>query len=309
VRTSRFVGVMLVTLALCVAGGVAPGQAQVAEPASADGVSDTGAAADQPASTAGAPATTQQQELDEDFEPNPAQPDFTLVNLPTALRLPRFKGTFRVTHRFFRPLGAGDFGDLIEDAFGIDSGAMIGLEYRFSLIRGTQVGFHRTRDKTIQLFAQGDILRQSENVPIGVTGWASIGGRNNLRDDHSPALGAIMSRTFGRRGAMYIAPIWVNNTNSLPSALVDDNNTVIIGVGGRVRIRPTVFLVAEVTPRVAGFDPGTHLASFAIEKQVGGHMFQLNFSNGFATTIADIARGAANADDWYMGFNISRKFF
>src|ERR1700674_610119 len=29
-----------------------------------------------------------------------AQPDFTLVGLPTALRLPQFKSAFRVTHRF-----------------------------------------------------------------------------------------------------------------------------------------------------------------------------------------------------------------
>ena len=30
---------------------------------------------------------------------------------------------------------------------------------------------------------------------------------------------------------------------------------------------------------------------------------------GFGTTLAQIARGGVSNDDWYLGFNISRKFF
>jgi hypothetical protein len=52
----------------------------------------------------------------------------------------------------------------------------------------------------------------------------------------------------------------------------------------------------------------TH-GSFAIEKRAGGHSFQLNVSNSFGTTMAQIARGGFDNDDWYLGFNISRKFF
>jgi hypothetical protein len=35
----------------------------------------------------------------------------------------------------------------------------------------------------------------------------------------------------------------------------------------------------------------------------------MNFSNDFATTLGQIARGAGNRHDWYLGFNLSRKFF
>jgi hypothetical protein len=42
---------------------------------------------------------------------------------------------------------------------------------------------------------------------------------------------------------------------------------------------------------------------------VGGHVFQVNFSNGVATTLSEVAQGGANNDDWYLGFNISRKFW
>src|SRR2546426_3166701 len=64
-----------------------------------------------------------QDQGDPDRDLHLAQPDFTLITLPTTLRLPRFKSAFRVTHRFTRPLGSGDFGDLAADLFGLDSGA------------------------------------------------------------------------------------------------------------------------------------------------------------------------------------------
>ena len=95
--------------------------------------------------------------------------------------------------------------------------------------------------------------------------------------------------------------------------MVDDNDTFLLGVGGRIRIRPTVYVVGEIVPRLSGFDPKKTAASFAFEKRAGGHAFQLVFSNTFGLTMAQIARGGEpNADggnNWYMGFNISRKFF
>jgi hypothetical protein len=101
----------------------------------------------------------------------------------------------------------------------------------------------------------------------------------------------------------------VNNSNPRPTELVDDNDTFLIGVGARVRIRPTVYLVGEVIPRVAGYDPGVTHGTFGIEKRTGNHLFQLNFSNGFGTTMGQLARGGLRSDDWYLGFSISRKFF
>lgn len=237
----------------------------------------------------------------------PAEPDFTLIGLPSSLRLPRFKGAFRVTHRFTRPLN-DDFGDVTGDLFGIDSGAQIGLEYRFGIIPNGQVGLHRTSAKTIEFFAEYRVLPQTRSL-VGVSAWASIDGTNNFKDSYSPAVGAIVSRTFGDVAAVYVEPIWVNNTNQLPKELVDHNDTFMVGVGARVRIRPTVYLVAEAAPRAKGYEPGVTHGSFGIEKRAGGHMFQLNFSNAFGTTMGEIARGGPAANDWYLGFNISRKFY
>ncbi len=254
-------------------------------------------------------ATAPVQEDDPDRDVNLAQPDFTVITLPTTLRVPRHGSAFRVTHRFGRPLGEGDLSDLASDLFGLDSGALIGLEYRFGLFRGTQLGIHRTSERTIQFFAEHELKRQTDGFPFGVAVLGVAEGTNNYRDSYSPGLGVILSRELWDRGALYVEPIWVNNTNGLPKELIDDNDTFIIGLGARLRIRPTVYVLLEGAPRVAGYDPGVSHISFGIEKRAGGHSFQLNFSNGFGTTLAQVARGGGNNDDWFLGFNISRKFF
>jgi hypothetical protein len=252
------------------------------------------------------PATAAAQD-DPDLDLNVSQPDFSIVGLPTTLRVPLFKSAFRVTHRFGRPLGSGDFGSLLEDAFGLDSGAQIGLEYRFGILPRTQVGVHRTSNRTIEFFGQYNVLKQ-DGGGIGLGVFASIDGTNNFRDTYSPALGVIVSRELGESGAIYVEPIWVNNSNPLPDELAEDNDTLMVGLGARIRVRPTVYVVGEVIPR-AGYRPGVTHGTFGLEKRAGGHTFQVNFSNGFGTTLGQLARGGTASDDWYLGFNISRKFF
>jgi hypothetical protein len=262
-----------------------------------------------PAVSAQGTARAPQVGTDRDLDLNPLQPDFVVITMPTTLRLPRFRSAFRVTHRFGRPLGAGDVGDLVGDLFGLDSGAQIGLEYRFGLMRGLQAGIHRTSNKTIEFFSQYNLRQQNEGSPVGLGVLASIDGTNNFRDSYQPAFGVAVSRTLGGWGAVYAEPIWVNNSNPGPDALVDDNDTLMIGLAARIRVRPTVYVVGEIIPRVAGYDPGVTHGTFGIEKRTGGHTFQLNFSNGFATTMGQLARGGFTNDDWYLGFHISRKFF
>jgi hypothetical protein len=274
-------------------------------PAGAQPPTDPVAAAPPPAA---APAPQPDDQNVSDARVDPLQPDFNLAALPVTLRLPAHKMSFRVTHRFRQSLGAGDFGDLASNFFTLDSGAQIGLELRYGLRPGTQVGINRTSDRTIELFGQQSLWREGPH-PLAIDAIATLEGTNNLRGQHSGAFGALVSRKVARKAAVYVEPIFVANTNAAPSDLVDHNSTFMLGLGTRVRIRPTTYIVAEVTPRLAGYEPGVSQASFAIEKRVGGHTFQLNFSNGFGTTLGQIARGGVSRDSWFMGFNISRKFF
>ncbi len=71
---------------------------------------------------------------------------------------------------------------------------------------------------------------------------------------------------------------------------------------------PGVYLVGEYVPRVNGFSSGDDHISFGIEKRAGGHLFQVNVSNGLGNTPAQIA-GGADRNNWFIGFNISRKFY
>jgi hypothetical protein len=255
-------------------------------------------------------ATTVFAQDDDDAVLKLAEPDFTLASLPTALRLPEHKMAFRVTHRFTRPLSCDACSSsLLGDAFGIDSGAQIGLELRFAPIRSLQVGVHRTSNKTIAFFGEYGVVRQGHQLPVEVAILASIDGTNNFQDIHSPSVGAVVSRRIGEWVALYAEPIWVHITNPLPTVLVDQNDTFLVGIGGRFRVSSTVYIVAEMAPRAGGYKPGVNHGSFAIEKRLGGHMFQLNFSDSFATTMSQIARGGTASKDWYLGFNISRKFF
>jgi len=254
------------------------------------------------------PAQTPPATSNPDIRVDPLQPDFNLAALPTTLRMPQNKLAFRVTHRFTRSLGRGDFGDLVNDFFGFDSGAQIGLELRYGLLPGLQVGVHRTSDKTIEIFGQQNLMQQKpDGHPLGIDVIGTFEGLDNMKDQKMGALGVLVSRKVGKVAAIYAEPMVVLNTN--PST-EGDNNTAMIGLGARVRIRPTTYLVGEVTPRFSGFRPGVDQGSFGLEMRAGGHTFQINFSNGFGTTLGQIAsRGGVTSDSWYIGFNISRKFF
>jgi uncharacterized beta barrel domain-containing protein DUF5777 len=256
--------------------------------------------------TTQAPPPDQPDQSDPDARVDALQPDFNLAALPTTLRMPVHKLAFRVTHRFTRSLGQGDFGDLVSDLFGFDSGAQIGLELRYGLMRGTQVGVHRTSDRTIQIFGQHSFWTERDGKAIGLDGIATFEGGNNLQEHHKSTLGAIVSRNVARYAALYAEPMFVINSSPFETG---DQNTLMLGLGTRLRVRPSLYLVGEITPRLAGFDLGAQQMSFGVEGRAGGHLFQLNFSNGFGTTLGQLANGAINYDNWYIGFNIARKFF
>lgn len=251
---------------------------------------------------------------------NPAEPDFNVITLPTTHTLPRHKVAFRVTHRFARPLGEGDFGDLASDFFGFDSGAQIGLELRFGLFDKTQLGINRTSDRTIQLFAQQHLVQQGDR-PVGLAAFFSLEGADNLHVERSPGIALVASRTFGERAALYAIPGWVGNTNLLPLHEGDEDNTFILGLAGRFRLSEVYAVVGEVVPRIAGHRHQETQVNFAFERRAGGHNFQINFGNALGSTLAQVARGGGAVQhehgehggeegrQWYIGFNLSRKFY
>jgi hypothetical protein len=256
-----------------------------------------------------APAVSPAQPEDEDDDAvlDPAEPDFVVVNIPTTMRLPLHKGNFRLTHRFAGNLRNGTFGELAGNLFGIDQGAIIGFEYRVAVMRHLQAAAYRSSfDKTIQFHAKYDPIHQRGSMPISISGLVSIEGADNFQEKYSPSVGAVISRTVGGRLAAYVTPVW--NGNSAASVTVTGRNTFYVGIGGRARVLSSVYVAGEVSPRLAGYAPGPPEYGFGVEKRVGAHVFSLTFTNSFATTFSQLARGGTN-DTLYLGFNLARKFF
>jgi hypothetical protein len=266
----------------------------------------TGRADAQTTANTAAPATTAVQDDDPDLDPNDAQPDFYVATLNSNLRLPKGKLAFRLTHRFLRTMGDGDFSDLAERFFGLDSGAQIGLDLKYAPFRGAQAGIYRTSDRTIQLQGQYNLIKDGDG-PIGVSVVANVDGTDNFSDEFSPGAAIVLSRELGDRGAIYLQPSYVGNTNLISDD--GDDYTAMAGIGARLRVLRNTYLFVEGSPRIAGYKEGVTLVSFGFEQRAGGHVFQLNFSNGFGTTLAQVARGGTATDDWYLGFNLSRKFY
>jgi len=247
-----------------------------------------------------------QSSADDDGALDLAEPDFSVVNLPTTLRLPVGKGDFHLTHRFAGNLRLGDFGDQLGDLFGLDRGATIGLEFRYGVARHLQAIVHRSSfEKTIQLSAKYDALHQGDAMPVSISGILSVEGADNFKERRAPALGAVISREVADRLAVYASPIWVHNT---AAAIGVNRDTFYVGLAGRARIASTVYVVAEASPRVAGYVSGQVEYGFGIEKRAGAHVFQLTFANTFCTTLGQIVRGGS-PETLYLGFNLTRKFF
>ena len=261
-----------------------------------------------PVSTAAAqpPAQAEPERNDPDVLIDRLQPDFNLAALPTTLRMPAGKWAFRATHRFTRNLGAGDFGDAASNLFGLDGGSQVGLEVRVGLRPGTQFGVHRTSDRSTQLFAQQSVFTERGGRPFGLDAIVTLEGQDNLSENFNNALGLIASKNVGRYAALYVTPLFVVNANPFETG---DDHTTMVGLGGRFRVRRAMYLMAEYTPRVAGYSPFADQVTFAFESRAGGHLFQISVGNGFGTTFGQLAGGGVDYDQWFLGFNLSRKFF
>jgi len=267
--------------------------------------------------TAAAPdaAVAQAPPDDDDEKLDLSEPDFSVVNLPSTLRLPKFKGNFHLVHRFGENLRHDSFDTQLGNLFGIDQGATIGLEFRFGLYKHLQGVVLRTNTgRTLQFQFKYDGWHQNDSLPFSVSPIVSFEGTNNFgacsdcgETAYSQSIGAVLSRKFGDRGAVYLEPFWSNNTGGIA---VPDKSTGFLGIGARGRIHGDTYLVFEVSPRLGGYvlADGSPEYSVAIEKRVGGHVFQLVFGNGAGMTFAQIARGG-NPEALYFGFNLSRKFY
>jgi len=256
------------------------------------------------------PASAAAQNPDPDRNIDLGQPDFTLSALPTTMRLPTGAFAFRLTHRFTRPIDQGTVGDFFRDFFGLDSASRIALELRYGLRPGTQIGISRSNDRAIQLFGQQTLFQQKANRWISVDAFGNADGADNFTENYSGAIGAVVSHVFSERAAIYAQPFYVWNVTDDPTRSDASDWTACVGFGARLRLwQSKVYLVAEAAPQVAGVKTGADHVSVGIERRAGAHMFQFTVANNLGTSLRNVARGGVNPGDWYVGFNLTRRFY
>jgi hypothetical protein len=239
--------------------------------------------------------------------------DLSLITLSTPAPMPAHAWGFRLTHRFATRLEQGSFRDVASGLFGLDGGTQIGLELEYGLTANTRLSVYRTSDRTIAFSARHELLRQrGERPSLALVG--SIEGLDNFSQQFSPGFGAALAATMSKRVTFYAQPTWIGHTNLGFEGPGGDRSTVMLGLGTRLRLAGPSSLVAEWTPRLAGYkgrlDGSTadHV-SFGIATDVGGHSFQLNVSNHLGTTPAQVARGQQSLTGWFLGFNLVRRFY
>jgi hypothetical protein len=170
---------------------------------------------------------------------------------------------------------------------------------------------------------QHQLIEQAQGGRFSLDVLAAIEGQDNFSEEFSLVGGAVFShRLPNDRGAVYAEPFVV--LNAVPEVPASDENAFVVGLGARIRLKQSrTYVVGEVAPRILGYDGGVSLISFGIERRAGGHMFQLNLSNSFGTTLTQVGHGgpkigvcAAVIDGpckfkrhWHLGFNLTRKFF
>jgi hypothetical protein len=251
-------------------------------------------------------ATPSPQDSDDDRIVPLAEPDYRLVNLATTLRLPSHRMSFDMTHRFTGNLMSRSFADNASNLFGLDDGSAVGLELRYAVARRIEAAIYRTNiDKTIQLYTKIDAIHQHGGTPFSLSALVSIEGTSNFHTNYQPGLSLILSRAIAGRLAIYAEPTWIARTGIIAGR---DQGTGFVGVGARARVGRRTYLVAEVSPRVTGYAPGPAEFGFGLEERVGGHVFQLDFTNTTSTTLGQVARGGLPST-LFLGLNLSRKFF
>ena len=242
---------------------------------------------------------------------NLAEPDFTLGALPTTLRMPRGTFAFRLTHRFTRPLADGTVGDFFADFFGFDGAARIGMELRYGLRPARRSACTARTTARFSFLRQQNLLSQTAGRPLSLQAIVAVEGADNfseiVRHDTSAPRCRASSRTAARctrnhwscSRATRLRARTVCRSTPCSSAWADDS-------GSRSR---TCTSIAEAAPQVAGYKDGVDHVSVGVERRAGGHLFQLTITNALGTTMRQVAQGGVREGDWYIGFNLSRRFF
>jgi hypothetical protein len=223
---------------------------------------------------------------------------------------------FLIAHRF------SSIKNGFDDLFGLD-----GATIKFSFFKGIndwlQLGVARSEfQKTYDINAKYRIKTQvSDGFPVTITGFSSIGINTGLDKDNLPKIQfenrliylseLLISKKFNEKLSLQIAPIFIHE--NLVTNDNQDNSQFAMAFAGRHRISKSISITGEYVPHFnrASSTNFNDALSIGIDWQVGGHVFQLMFTNSQPlndTHYITNATGEWSDGDVFFGFNLYRVF-
>jgi mono/diheme cytochrome c family protein len=266
-------------------------------------------------------------------KPNIYQPgDDRLMTLPTGRPVQEHGLYVNFSHRFaFQPAFSGPAGG--ESLFGLDNFALSSFGFRYGITKNLSVDVYREPTfiaRPIQIRFAYNFLSESKGAPLNLTAAFAEEGENNFRINFAESVEVIASRSLGHRAQLYFVPTFSANARHLFSPFSLESRyiphlpgyyTFSTGVGGAWDVRPTIALIAELTPTLLNKTPlGIHLPAYAfgIQKKIFRHAFTFGFTNAPAVTVSQRAATVAaflnepGADQFkhlFIGFDLTRQLF
>ncbi|MGH9449155.1 MAG: DUF5777 family beta-barrel protein [Terriglobia bacterium] len=258
--------------------------------------------------------------------------DDFVFSLPTGRPVPRHALIVNFTHRFpYTPAftGRANGGSLL----GLDDLALPSFGFRYGVTDRLSVSILRSPTfiaRPIELMAAYNFLDEHNGWPINAAVRVSMDGENNFSRNFTENLEGVFSRSIRSRAQLYFVPTLSLNDHRLfsPNGFLSSDipsmpgyNSVSLGAGAAVDIRPTVALVVEVIPTVVN---GRQLGilrpayAFGIQKKIWRHSFTLGFTTSPGVTVSQRAGTRASflndpsADKpggLFIGFDLSRRLF
>lgn len=278
--------------------------------------------------------------------PNVYEPGDDLVfSLPSGRRLERHGFYINFTHRF--PYSA-TFSGPARGAIlgGLDDIAIPSFGFRFGVTSKFSVAAYRSPSligRPIELMAAYNFLDEHDGQPFNAAVRFSVDGQNNFQRNFTENFELVVSKSITHRAQLYAVPTFsihnrpllgsITNVYSPPAyqpcgaplaggtnlLLHPCANTVSLGIGAAVDIRPTVALVAEGIPTlVNGPELGIHRPAydFGIQKKIWRHAFTFGFTNSPGTTVSQRAGtratflgdpAADKPSGMFIGFDLTRQ--
>lgn len=277
--------------------------------------------------------------------------DYRLVNVPTPKRVP--KGSFNVhfTHRFAQPVRQDDI-PVKEEArglFGLDSSSASSLGFTYGITDRLYAAVYRSPlcqpglCRTVEVGLGYHLLDEAGRSPVALSAYASAEGDDNFSENFTYNIQAMLARSVTRYVTVFFSPAVHLKSNGNhrfnprpedffpPASAADEfelgTHTGSFGFGVNARVRPTVSLLFEYTPRVgfklgqvlplfnedfsiAGFENRSEAEiGFGIEKRLGRHSFAFTFSNTQTTTTSryNSSNLVLPPSRFTIGFNLFRR--